>query len=156
MQSKIKYVAKDGREFTDIERFERYEQALATDRNTIGFLVSLLSSLEGYVSGVVVCEHDGHSCSQPFVTVCVDPWLEDFVDVATLTQEQRYIDSSTGRCAAVLRRRFAPEDPCQYLLLVGKTIAMKGCEVFYNSNPKLQELLTTSSLQETDKLVMAN
>ncbi len=156
MQSNIKYVAKDGREFTDIERFERYEQALAADRNTIGFLVSLLSSIEGYVTGVIIAEHDGHSCSQPFVTVCVDDWLKDFADVAALTQEQRYIDSSTGRCAAVLRRKFAPDDICQYLLLVGKTVDMKNCEVFYNSNPKLWELLMTSKQQETDKLVMAN
>jgi hypothetical protein len=141
MESNIKYVAKDGREFSDPERLERYEKALATDRNTIGFLVNLLSSLDGYVTGVIICLHKGVTHSQPFVTVCIDDWLKDFVDVETLTQEQRYLDSSTGRCAAVLRRKFDPEDQCEYLIIIGKTVEMDDSEYLSNFNPKMKEML---------------
>ena len=137
MEAKIKYIAKDGRQFNDPKMLEQYEKALETDRNTIEFVVRMLMSLEGYVTGVVVCEHKGHSCSQPFVTVCVDDWLKDYVDVENLTIEQRYIDSSTKRCAAVLRRKFAMEDQCQYMLLLGKDVDMKDCELLCNSNPQL-------------------
>lgn len=151
MQSKIKYVAKDGREFSDPERLELYEKALAADHNTIGFLVSLLSSLDGFVTGTVICEHDGATCVQPFVTQCLDDWLKDYVDVATLTQGQRYIDSSTQRCAAVLQRKFSPADPCQYILLVGKDVDMKKCEYFYNCNPRLWNILNVKAEIENQK-----
>ncbi len=151
IKQKIKYIAADGREFEDPVRYNHYEKALASDPNTIGYLVRLLQSIDGFVTGVIIAEHDGHSYSQPFVTACVDDWLKDFVDVETLTQEQRYLDSSTGRCAAVLRRRFAPEDLCQYIILIGKTVDMKDCEVFYNSNQKLWKMLK-ANLPEKKKL----
>ena len=147
MEEKAKYVAKDGRQFDDPKRCGQYEKALDTDRNTIEFVERLLMSLEGYVTGIVICEHEGHSFSQPFVTVCVDDWLKDYVDVENLTIEQRYIDSSTKRCAAVLRRRFAKEDQCQYMLLVGKGVDMQNCELFYNFNPNLWELLKRNNVR---------
>lgn len=141
MESEMKYVARNGREFDDLKLLNQYEMALDTDPNTIGYVVRMLRSFEGFVTGVVICEHDGLTCSQPLVTACVDDWLKDYVDVETLTQEQRYIDSSTRRCAAVLRRRFSDEDPCQYILIIGKDVDMKNCEFFCNTKPILQDIL---------------
>lgn len=145
METKIKYVARDGREFTDPEQLAQYEQALDTDHNTIEYVVRMLSSLDGFVTGIVICEHGGQTCSQPFVTVCVDDWLKDFVDVDTLTQEQRYIDSSTRRCAAVLRRKFSREDLCQYILLIGRDVKMSHCEFLCNCHPLFAEILRKKS-----------
>ena len=141
MGAEVKYIARDGRQFDDLKHFEQYEKALDCDRNTIEYVVRMLLSFDGYVTGVVICEHEGKTCPQPFVTTCLDDWLRDFVDVETLTVGERYIDSSTKRCAAVLRRKFAMDDPCLYILIVADSVDMKNGQFFYNcDNPLLREL----------------
>ena len=153
MESKIRYVAKDGRQFDDAKLFEQYEQALDTDPHTIGYVVKLLRSFVGFVTGIIICEHEGQIRSQVFVTQCVDEWLKDYVDVESLTQRERYIDSSTRRCAAVLSRKFAPEAPCHYILIIGKDVDMHNPEIFYNCNPKLWKMMQKKNEAKKQKEV---
>ena len=135
----IIYRAKDGKLFFDPLQCEEYEKTIGILPGTVGALIADLEKLEpsNYIHGIVlVREKDGEkdvSAVYARTTVCCDSLLEDYVNVANLTKEQRYIKFTVGNFINELKQT-NKDYPCQYMLEYSNSVNMVPAGLISNYN----------------------
>ena len=125
--AEIYYKAKDGKMFTDPLECENYEKTIGVVAGSVGDLIRTLekeAKPTDYVLGIVMVRlPDGTANIYTRCTVCIDDKLEDYVNVNSLSKEQRYETTTVERLVEPLKHE-DKDLPCQYMLLFSENIDM--------------------------------
>lgn len=115
MDINITYTAKDGRRFSDPYECEEYEKRLGTEAGTVSRARIDLKAIgeKRYVFGMLKVLHEGTNHYRTYVTRCIDDKLEDYVNVADLDVDKRWIRSTMEDVLHDMEQ-FADDDLCEY------------------------------------------
>jgi hypothetical protein len=115
MDINITYTAKDGRKFGDPYECEEYEKRLGTVAGTVARTRIDLKAIgeKKYVFGMLKVRHEGLNNYRTYVTRCIDEKLEDYVNVADLDVDKRWIRNTMEDVLNDMEQ-FADDDLCEY------------------------------------------
>lgn len=137
---KIIYKAKDGRLFYDPLECEDYEKSLDVIPNSIGDLINNLEKEHvqgGYMTGIImVKEANVQTTLYTECTTNIDKYLEDYVNVENLKEEQRYLTAKVDDVVKFLKR-LDKDWPCQYMIVYSKNIDFQRPGVMANHNKEV-------------------
>ncbi len=137
MEADVIYRAKDGRTFTDPLKCEDYEKTLGILKGSVGDLVNRLGAFnpDCYVIGIIKVNDGGKGTIYARFTMCLDHYLEDYVNPENLTKEQRYATYTIGGLIRALRE-INQDAPCQYMIMFDSDIDFKDNKIMANWNDK--------------------
>lgn len=137
---KIIYKAKDGRLFNDPLECEDYEKSLDVLPNSIGDLINQLEKEHvqgGYMTGIVMVKKtNGQTSLYTECTMNIDAYLEDYVNVENLKEEQRYVYTKVDNVVRFLKT-LDKDRPCQYMIVYSKHIDLHNPGVMANHNKEV-------------------
>ena len=132
----IFYKAKDGRIFTDPLKCEEYEKTIGILPGSVGDLIRELEKLNPaeYIDAIVMIKaSDGNISFFIRGTVCLDDWLESYVNVNNLRESQRYMYDTVGNFAKRLKQ-LNKDDMCQYMVIHADNLQMSKAGIMANFN----------------------
>lgn len=134
------YRAKDGRTFTDPLKCEDYEKTLGILKGSVGELVNSLGAFnpDYYVVGIIKVNDGGKSMMYARCTMCLDHYLEDYVNPENLTEKQRYATCTIRRLINDLSE-INKDAPCQYMIMFGSDVDFKDNKIMANWNAEAWE-----------------
>lgn len=131
------YRAKDGRTFTDPLKCEDYEKTLGILKGSVGDLVNMLGAfnLDCYVVGIIKVNDGGKGTIYSRSTMCLDHYLEDYVNPENLTEKQRYV-TYTIRGLINDLSEINKDAPCQYMIMFSSDVNFKDNQIIASWNVK--------------------
>lgn len=140
MEADVIYRAKDGRTFTDPLKCEDYEKTLGILQGSVGDLINRLEAFnpDCYIVGIIKVNDGGNGTIYGRFTMCLDHYLEDYVNPENLTEEQRYA-TCTIRGLINDLSKINKDAPCQYMIMFGSDVNFKDNKTIVNWNEKAWE-----------------
>lgn len=131
----IIYKAKDGRKFTDPLKCEDYEKTLGILKGSVGDLINKLGAFnpDCYIVGIIKVNDGGKGTIYGRFTMCLDHYLEDYVNPENLTEEQRYATCTIRGLINDLSKT-NKDAPCQYMIMFSSGVDFKDNKMIANWN----------------------
>lgn len=133
---RIIYKAKDGRIFYDPIECEEYEKTIGVLPGSIGDFLNELDKHtkdSDYIFGIVRTLKGSEGFIFVRCTVCLDSFLEDYVNVENLPQEKRYYIATVGELKNTIKQ-IDKDLPCQYFIVYSSDINFKTSGSMANHN----------------------
>ena len=138
MEAEVTYIAKDGRRFTDALECQDYESHLGVIPNSVADTILRLQKLDAkdFIFGIVVVRDTASGVCNVYTrqTVCCDSMLEDYVNVADILEEKRYMVATVGNLIETLRKE-DKDSPAQYMIVYSTDMKLSSPGVMASYNP---------------------
>lgn len=131
----IYYKAKDGRIFTDPLECESYEKTIGILPGSVGDLINDLEKhdMGEYVFAFIYVSLPDKKIINTFTTLCLDDYLETYVNVNDLREDQRYVSFTIGQMIEVLSK-YDKDAMCQYMISYSNHLNMSNPGIMANYN----------------------
>ncbi|MBQ8154814.1 MAG: hypothetical protein IJ082_00590 [Prevotella sp.] len=140
MEAEVMYIAKDGRRFTDALQCEEYEKTIGVIPNSVADVILQLEKhdKQEFIFGIVIVRDRNTGVCSIYTrhTSCCDCVLEDYVNVADILEEKRYITATVGELIETLRHE-DKDNFAQYMIVYSKNMQFKSPGIMASHNPMI-------------------
>ncbi len=141
MEIECYYIAKDGMRFTDPVECTEYEKTLSTSPGTVGRAKLDLQSIgkDKYVFGILKVKSEKKGVQlHTYQIMCLDDYLEDYVNVNDLVEDKRWAYSTMNSVLKTLGK-YEDSDDCEYEFIYSDNKEMKSCGCTRSYNQRFWE-----------------